>query len=187
VKLVARAVPRTDRTAFVQAAFINAGKTPIRGGNMQIFRDNAYAGTVRFKTALPGQAALLALGSDERIRIRVEDEAEASGKSGALKKEIVDETRSRFEITSFHDEPVTLEILDRIPVPRNKDIKVESLKGATEPTDANFEGKAGVYLWRLTLEPRKTYTIRHAFAVRYPKGLMLSQEEVDAPQGETEK
>lgn len=184
VKLVARAVPRSSTTAFVQATFENSSKAPIRGGEMQIFRDNAYSGTARLKTTLPGQTAILALGSDERIRIKVEDEAEESGKRGMFKKEIVTETRTRFEITNYHEQPVEVEILDRIPVPRNKDIKVEILKGATEPTDTKFEGKAGVYLWRLTLEPRKTYTIRHAYAVRYPKGMILSEEEVDAPEGE---
>jgi hypothetical protein len=125
---------------------------------------------------------MLALGSDERIRIRVEDEAEASGKSGTFKKENVREDRVRFDITSFHDQPVTLELIDRVPVPRNKEIKVEILKGATSPTETKFEGMAGIYLWRMTLEPRKTYTIRHAYAVRYPKGMILSEEEVDEPE-----
>jgi uncharacterized protein (TIGR02231 family) len=184
VNIVARAVPRVDNTAFVQATFTNNGKAPIRGGDMQIFRDGAFAGVAKFKTALPGQLATLALGSDERIRLRVENEAENSGKQGTFKKEVVDETRLRFDITSYHDKPVVLEVLDRVPVPRNKDIKVDIIKGSTEPTETKFEGRAGVYVWRLTLEPRKTVTIRHAYAVRYPKGMVLSEDEVDSPEGD---
>ncbi len=182
VTLVARVVPRTDSTAFAQASFTNTGKSPIRGGKMQIFRDGAYAGAANFKTTLPGQPAVLALGNDERIRVKVEDEAEESGKRGTFKKEIVSETRTRFDITNYHEQTVTLEILDRVPVPRNKDIKIEILKGATEPTDTKFEGRAGVYLWRVKLEPQKTVTIRHAYAVRYPKGMILSEQEVDEPE-----
>jgi uncharacterized protein (TIGR02231 family) len=184
VKIVARAVPRIDTTAFAQATFTNNSKAPIRGGDMQIFRDGGFAGVAKFRTALPGQAATLALGSDERIRLRVENEAEESGKQGTFKKEIVDETRLRFEITSYHDKPVVLEVLDRVPVPRSKDIKVEMIKGSTEPTETRFEGRAGVYVWRLTLDPRKTVTIRHAYAVRYPKGMILSEDEVDAPEAD---
>ncbi len=179
VKLIARAVPSEAPVAFASARFTNTGKTPIRGGEMQIFRDGAFSGTVNLRTVLPGEDATLALGSDERIRIRVEEEASGSGGRGTLKKENVDEHRVRFDITSLHDEPVMLEVLDRVPVPRSKDIKVEMLKGATPPTESKFEGRAGIYMWRLMLEPRKLVTITHAYSVQFPKGRLLSEEEVE--------
>jgi uncharacterized protein (TIGR02231 family) len=179
VKLIARAVPSEAPTAFASARFTNTGKTPIRGGEMQIFRDGAYSGAVSMRTVLPGEDTTLALGSDERIRIRVEEEASGSGSRGTLKKENVDERRVRFDITSMHDEPVVLEVLDRVPVPRNKDIKVEMLRGATPPTESKFEGRAGIYMWRLTLEPRKQVVITHAYSVQFPKGRLLSEEEVE--------
>lgn len=179
VKLIARAVPSEAPAAFASARFTNSGKNPIRGGEMQIFRDGAYSGTASLRTVLPGEDTVLALGSDERIRIRVQEEASGSGERGTLKKENVDEHRVRFDITSLHDEPVVLEVLDRVPVPRSKDIKVEMLKGATPPTESKFEGRAGIYLWRLTLEPHKQVTITHAYAVHYPKGRLLSEEEVE--------
>jgi uncharacterized protein (TIGR02231 family) len=177
VKVRARALPRIERTAYVQALFKNTRDAPIRGGEMQVFRDGSYTGTARLKTVLPGDDATLSLGSDERIRVEVRDEEEKSGKRGLFGKKIEAETRLRFELTSFHDQPVEIDVVDRLPVPRNKEVEVETLKGATPPSETRFEGKDGVLVWRVTLQPRQTYIIRHAYVVRYPKGMLLNEEE----------
>jgi hypothetical protein len=70
-----------------------------------------------------------------------------------------------------------VEIIDRIPVPKDSGIKVEVLKGATAPDVQDLDGKAGVFLWRFAGTPKKTETIRHYYSVRYPSDKYLASSE----------
>ncbi len=93
-----------------------------------------------------------------------------------LGRQVLSEHRRRYEITSYHAAAFPIEVIDRVPVPKESSIKVDVLEGATPPTTKDFDGKAGVYLWRLAGTPKKTETIRHLYSVRYPgdKTLALS-------------
>ncbi len=116
-------------------------------------------------------------GVDERIRIVVRDEKAESGRRGVLGRQVLSEHRRRYEITSYHAAAFPIEVIDRVPVPKESGIKVEVLEGATPPTAKDFDGKAGVYLWRLAGTPKKTETIRHLYSVRYPSDKMLAQSD----------
>jgi hypothetical protein len=73
--------------------------------------------------------------------------------------------------------PVAVQVLDRVTVSRNNDVKVEVLKGATDPTKKDLDGRAGVYAWEFTAEPQKTVAIRHYYSVRYPRDRVLTRTE----------
>ena len=118
-------------------------------------------------------------GADERIRVAVRDEAAQSAQRGFLSKQNVKETRERFEVTSFHPTPVAVEVIDRIPVSKHADVHVEILKGATEPSVRDLDGKAGVMLWKFDAQPQKMTTIRHYFSVQAPKDRRLTEGEAD--------
>ena len=80
------------------------------------------------------------------------------------------EVRQRFEITNYHPTAIPIEVLDRIPISKNADVHVEILKGATEPTTKDLDGKAGVWLWKLDPAPQQTVTIHQAYSVHIRRG-----------------
>jgi uncharacterized protein (TIGR02231 family) len=178
--LVARAVMSVDPTARIEATFNYAKETPIAAGRMQLYRDGAYVGAASLPLLLPGADVRLPFGVDERIRIVVREEKAESGQRGLLNRQRLEEHRRRYEITSYHAAAFPIEVIDRVPVPKDSGIKVEVLDGATAPTTRDFEGKAGVYCWRLAGTPKKTETIRHLYAVRYPADRMLARSESPA-------
>jgi hypothetical protein len=92
-------------------------------------------------------------------------------------RQALSEHRRRYEITSYHTTALPIEIIDRVPVPKESGITVQVLDGATPPTVRDLDGKAGVYLWRLDGTPRKTETIRHYYSVRYPSDRSLAATE----------
>lgn len=173
-ELVARAVMAVDPTARLEAAFHYTRETPIEAGRLQLYRDGAYVGSANLPLLLPGSDVRVPFGVDERIRIVVRDEKAESGRRGVLGRQLLSEHRRRYEITSYHATAFPIEVIDRVPVPRESAIKVEVLEGATPPTEKDFDGKAGVYLWRLPGTPRKTETIRHLYSVRYPSEKSLA-------------
>ncbi len=121
--------------------------------------------------------SMVPFGVDNRIRIVVRDEKAESGRRGVLGKQTENEHRRRYEITSYHATALPIEVIDRVPVPKDAGIKVEVLDGATPPAEKDFDGKAGVYLWRLPGTPKKTETIRHLYSVRYPADRVLAQSD----------
>jgi uncharacterized protein (TIGR02231 family) len=177
VELVARANLSKARSAYLEAKVKYKGDVPIDTGVVQLFRDDAFVGQAGLPLVLPNDEMRMPFGVDDRVRILVRDEQQDSGDRGVINKTQVDQHKRRFEVTSFHTVDIPIEIVDRVPVPRNDDIKVEILEGATPPTEKNLEGLQGVYLWRLPGTPRKTETIRHYYSVRFPRDLELAPVE----------
>jgi len=166
-----------EPTARLEAAFHYGKDTPIEAGRLQLYRDGAFVGTANLPLLLPDSDVRVPFGVDERIRILVREEKAESGARGVLGRQVQSEHRRRYEITSYHVAAIPIEVIDRVPVPKDSGIKVEVLDGATPPTEKDFDGKAGVYLWRLPGTPRKTETIRHLYSVRYPSDKVLTQSE----------
>jgi uncharacterized protein (TIGR02231 family) len=175
VDLVARVVPTVSRAAHLEVKFKYERDIPIEAGTMQLYRDGAFVGEAEQATFLPGAEVRMPFGVDERIRVSVRDEEAKSAERGVFGKQTVKETRQRFEITSFHPSPVLVEVIDRVPVSRHSDIHVEILKGATEPTTKELDGKAGIFLWRFDAQPQKLTAIRHFYSVRYPQDRQLEE------------
>lgn len=180
VDLVARVVPSASHAAHLEAVFKYQEQLPIEAGQLQLYRDGDYVGAADIPAYLPGAEVRMPFGSDERIRIAIRDEQAQSGQRGVINKQTIKETRQRFDITSYHPTPITVEIVDRIPVSRDSNVHVEVLKGATEPSARDFEGKPGVFLWRLDAQPQKTLSVRHYYSIQYPSGRQLEQSEMEA-------
>lgn len=176
-ELVARAVLSVETLARLEATFTYERDVPIEAGRVQLYRDGSYIGLASLPLLLPGSDVRVPFGVDERIRINVRDERAESGRRGMLNKQILSEHRRRYEITSYHGTALPIEVIDRVPVPKESDIKVEVLDGATAPSIRDLDGKEGVYLWKLPGTPRKTEMIRHYYSVRYPGDRMLSRQE----------
>jgi uncharacterized protein (TIGR02231 family) len=176
-ELVARAVLSVETLARLEATFTYERDVPIEAGRLQLYRDGSYIGMAALPSLLPGSDVRVPFGVDERIRINVRDERAQSGRRGMLNKQTLSEHRRRYEITSYHGTALPIEVVDRVPVPQESDIKVEVLEGATAPTVRNLDGKEGVYLWKLPGTPKKTESIRHYYSVRYPSDRMLSPAE----------
>jgi len=177
VDLIARVNLAAAPTAYLEAKVSYQGEVPIDQGKVQLYRDDAFIGVAGLPLVLPGDEVRLPFGVDERVRIAVRDEKEESGNSGVLNKQQIDQRKRRFEVTSFHTIALPIEVVDRVPVSRHEDIKVELLEGATPPTTKDLNGLQGVYLWRLPGTPRKTETIRHFYSVKYPRDMELAPSE----------
>jgi uncharacterized protein (TIGR02231 family) len=179
VDLVARVVPSAGHEAHLEATFKYSESLPIEAGQLELYRDSAYVGEADTPAFLPGADVRMPFGVDERMRVTIRDEAGQSGQKGLLNRQTVKETRRRIDITNYHPTVIAVEVLDRIPVSKNEDIHVEILKGATDPTVKDLDGKAGVWLWKLEPPPQQTVTIHQAYSVQYPAGRQL-QETIDS-------
>lgn len=179
VDLTARVIPTASRSAYLEALFTYQGDVPMQGGQVQLYRDGALVGLARMGSLLPGAEARIPFGVDERVRVVVRDEPKQSGDEGLVSKHRIQEHKQRYEVTNYHSIPITVEIIDRLPVTENKDVRIDVLKGATATTENDLNGKSGVMLWRQTTGPQQTFTVRHYYSVRYPADRELREREVE--------
>ena len=177
VALVARIVPSASRAAHLEALFKYERDVPIESGSLQLYRDGAFVGEAETNVFLPGAEVRMPFGADERIRVAVHDEQAQSAQRGVISRQVLKETRRRYDITNYHPAAVAVEVIDRVPVSKHVDVHVEILKGATEPTGKDVDGKAGVLMWKFNAEPQKPVSIRHYYSVQYPKDRRLEETE----------
>jgi uncharacterized protein (TIGR02231 family) len=177
VGLVARVLPAQRHSAFLEATFKFERDAPLEAGTLKLYRDGAYVGEARSAACLPGSDVRVPFGVDERIKVNVRDESAQSAERGVISKQVTRETRQRFEVTNYHAITIPVEIVDRVPVSRNADVKVEVLKGATEPTQRDLDGKAGLLLWRFDAPPQQLQTVRHYYSIKYPRDRVLETTE----------
>lgn len=182
VELVARVVPSADRIAHLLADFKYSRDVPLEGGQLQLYRDGAYVGEAATAAFLPGAKVSMPFGADERIHVEIHDEPAQSAERGVISKQFVKETRRRFDITSFHSAPIAVEVIDRVPVSQNADVRIDLIKGETEPTTKDADGRPGVLSWRFDAQPQKPVSIHHGYAIQYPKDRQLV-ETYDQPPG----
>lgn len=167
-KLVTQVAPRKSTKAFLAARFTNSEKLPLQGNKMTVFVDGVLIGSTRMPTILPGEEATLPMGQDRRVQIVVSDQGGKGGNSGVISKQRSDVTDLIYEITNRRSAETTVEVKDAYPVSRDKAIKVQIDKKATEPDEKDFEDKAGVIVWRKILQPAETWKINQAYKVSYP-------------------
>ena len=134
---------RSNAAPILETKFTYEGEVPIDSGVVQLFRDDAFVGMGELPMVLPGADVRIPFGQDQRIRIVVHDEREESGNVGMVIRDQVNQRRRRFEITSFHSVAMPIEIIDRVPVARDNDIRIDVLKGATPPTTVGPQWPCG--------------------------------------------
>ena len=168
VVLAIRAVPEVDTNAYLEARFTLDSTEPLQAGIMQFYRDGAFIGRRQVPTFLPQDEVNLPFGQDERVRVEVFPEQEESRDGGTFRRTAIEDRRVRYQVTSFHSQPVDLEVLARIPIAQNEDIEVEIHDQATPFDEQDVEGNRGVLMWQRRAQSGEPIEIRHYYSIRYP-------------------
>ncbi len=173
VELVTRVVPELDTSAYLEARFTLTSTEPLQAGIMQFYRDGAFIGRRPVQTFQPQDEINLPYGQDERVTVEVFPEQQDSRGGGTFRRTAVEDRRVRYEITSFHDRPVDLEVLARVPIPQNEDITVAVSDEATPADQRDVEGNSGVLMWERRARPGEPVVIRHYYSIRFPEDEQL--------------
>lgn len=174
--LVTRVVPRQNTQAFLTARFMYDKNLPLYGSDMTVFVDGAFAGYSEMPTALPQSEVVLPVGQDRRIEVSAKTQGGEGGRGGIISKRKTEVTDYLFELTNRRSSPSDVEVFDRYPVARDKDIDVDVPKSATEPDERDVDDKPGVVVWKKTLGPGETWQIRHQYSVSYPAQAVLQTQ-----------
>jgi uncharacterized protein (TIGR02231 family) len=163
-----RAVPAVSDSAFLTARFKNKSGAPYVGGNAVLYRDGAFAGTVPLAFTAPEAELTLGFGIDDKVGVTRTTLDRKTGERGLISSEKTDELRYKIKVENRHARPISIVVLDQLPVPEAKTITVQPLPETTPPTESAVDGKRGVVSWRHNYAAGETKEIIHAFAIRWP-------------------
>jgi uncharacterized protein (TIGR02231 family) len=160
-------VPKVDPAAFLLAKVTDYGQYHLLPGVASIFYQDTYVGQSMIDPRTVGDTLLLSLGRDEAITIKRTKPVDVKSEKkiiGDTKKEVIE-----YEITIKNNKraPISIEILDQVPISRQKDIAVEV--DEKKLSNAEYNSTYGKLLWKVTLEGNSSKKIRFGYTLKYPK------------------
>ena len=169
VELAVRTVPKIIPKAYLFARAKYNGAAPLLPGPVSVFRDGVFIGKSQIKLLRPNEEFKLSFGVDDKIRVKYRLETGERSKEGIIRNRRRVERRYRTTVQNFHDRPIEVSVMDQIPVPQDKRIKVELLKDSTKPTDRDPDGKRGIVTWTHTYDPNEKRVIQFGYSISYPR------------------
>lgn len=172
-ELIVRAAPTDKEAAILFTDVTLDGINNLQNVEVTLTRDGHYVGTGDWPNLIAGAPLQLPYGYDEGIDIDVVTLPPEDGDSGLFGSKRVVQERRLIRVTNNHSESRAVEIFDRTPVSGHEDIRVRTLRGATEPTARDMDGKEGLVMWRKTLAAGESWEITHAYSVTFPEDKQL--------------
>jgi uncharacterized protein (TIGR02231 family) len=160
-------VPKVDPAAFLLAKVTDYGQYHLLPGRASIFYQDTYVGQSMIDPRTVGDTLLLSLGRDEAITIKRTKPVDVKSEKkiiGDTKKEVIE-----YEITIKNNKraPISIEILDQVPISRQKDIEIEV--DEKKLSNAEYNATYGKLLWKVNIEGNSSKKIRFGYTLKYPK------------------
>jgi len=157
-------VPKLSDGAFLLAKVPDYGQYNLLPGQANLFFQGMYVGQSTINPVTTADTLLVSLGRDNKISVKrnqLKDFTKKQVIGGNIK-----ETKG-YEIFVRNNNifPVNLELLDQIPISKNKEIEVQ----LEDNGGAQYSEDYGRLLWKLDLKSGQTQNIRFVYSVKYPK------------------
>ncbi|MFZ1469719.1 MAG: DUF4139 domain-containing protein [Paracoccaceae bacterium] len=168
----ARAVPRSDDSAYVMASFVN-GDEPLLAGDALIFREGVLVGgTDMLGYIAPGQEAELAFGALDTIRIKRDMPVRSGGQTGFLTTSNEQSEEAVITVENLGSESWPVRLLDQVPYTEQTDLSIE-VTASPEPTETDVDAQRGILAWDFPLAAGEKKTVTLGYTMSWPKGLVL--------------
>lgn len=165
--LSTRTAPKVEANAYLYATFKLLKGTPLLPGRVYLFRDGTFVGQNELPLLAPGVDHDLGFGVDDQIKVKFTVLEEKRGETGLISTSRVDSRNFRVTVKNLHERAIDIKVIDRLPVSRNDEIKVE-FTGKTAPSTEALDDKRGVFAFDAKLEPDEEKTLDYGYKVTWP-------------------
>ena len=157
-------VPKLNDGAFLLAKVADYGQFNLLQGQANLFFEGMYVGQSTINPVTTADTLLISLGRDNKVSVKRNQLKDFTSKQiiGGNIKEIIG-----YEIFVRNNNKfaINLEILDQIPLSKNKEIEVQ----LDDNGGADYIEDYGKLLWRLKLDAGQTQKVKSIYSVKYPK------------------
>lgn len=152
------AQPIVDSAVYLKATASNTSSYQLLTGPVAVFLGSDSVGRTSLPDLAPGSEMTFWLGTDRRIEAKRTTVSKDTTTEGVFDKREVTRWQERIELTSTLDSRATVEVVDRIPVSHNEQIKVEITTCTPAlATDAKYlkdERPFGILKWVIPIAAR---------------------------------
>lgn len=164
-------IPKVNKEAFLLANIVDWEKYNLLEGEANIFFENTYIGKTVLDLRNVSDTLNISLGRDKNVQVNREKVKDFNTKKFlGTKKE---DTRVwKTTVKNNKSQPVSIAILDQIPISTSQEIEVEAenLSGGILNTGT------GEVKWKLELQPTERKELELKYKVKYPKNRTLTIE-----------
>ena len=140
-------------------------------GRLNVYFNGRFLGETYLAEKKPGEPFYLNLGADRAVTIKrekIKDHKKETFFGAVDRKTIIREFEYKLTLENLKDSPVLLKIEDRVPVSATDKIQVKDIRLIPEPSQENYQDKAGVMLWEMKMLAGEKKEIQIDFNVSYP-------------------
>ena len=157
-------IPRLDKGAYLLAYTTEWGQYNLIPGTANIFFEGAYVGQSYLNPNVPTDSLAISMGKDDGVIIKRNALKDLSSTKmiGANKTQVF---TYETEIKNTKKTNIDIEIVDQIPVSKNKqiEIKLEDAGGA------KLDETTGKLTWKLNLVGNESKKLKFTYSVKSPK------------------
>ena len=180
--LVVRTVPRLDPLAYLYAKVVLPKTSgPILPGSVSLFRDGTFVGQGRVPQLAAGEDHELGFGADDLVKVKRVVQEDKKGESGVFTTTRAEERNYTITVKNLRANTITVQVLDRIPVSMQQDIKVDATF-KPQPTKKDFNDRRGTVAWEMSLAPDQESLIAFGYKVSAPAGKPMQYRELTPQQ-----
>lgn len=159
------AVPKLEPSVFLLAKITDYGRFNLLPGVANIFYQDTYIGQTTVNPHTVTDTLLLSLGRDEQITVKRVQPKDFTEKRKVFSNTIKETYTYEIAIKNNKSIPIKVEILDQIPVSKQKEIVVELL----EYEGATYNNEFGKLKWEIEIPANQNKRVRFSYSVKYPK------------------
>jgi uncharacterized protein (TIGR02231 family) len=182
------ATPVLTPHVYREASVINTSGHAFLSGPVNVYLDNRFMGRAELPTVAQGETFVIGLGADPRLRAS-RDLADKTEKTQGGNRIL--QLSVRVQIENFHDRPVAVRILDRLPHTDRMDALRVTLGKLSDPlaTDALYlstDRLLGILRWDIDVPASSSgssaRTLTYDYTLEFDRNLSLTT--LGAPQQE---
>lgn len=161
--------PLLNENVFLTAKIKDWEKYDLLAGEASIYAEGSYAGKTFIDPYQTTEELVISLGVDPTLVVERKQINNLKDKSLFGSTRIINKN---YEITLKNNKAsdVIIKLYDRIPIPQNKEIKIDKINYG----DANYDEKKGILIWDLNVPSKQTVKKQLSFEIKYPKGKKIN-------------
>jgi uncharacterized protein (TIGR02231 family) len=174
-KLQVQIKPQLSNSAMLVAHTKLKGDSPILAGQVNLFRDGAFVGQLNMPMLRPDESKNLGFGIDDQVSVTRRALKDEKGEAGIIGKDSTLDRHFLTEIKNLHNQPITISVLQTIPVSKDERIKVKlSPEHTTEGFKKDSDNIKGQLEWSFTLGAKENKDIKLGWHVSWPEDFVIN-------------
>lgn len=164
------AAPRQSPFAVLTATLREVEDLRLQTGYVAIYYGRTYVGRTYLQAWQVSDSLILSLGADEGIALERTLKKDESAKN-FLGNKTVKTTTYAIAVRNNKKVPVSLVLMDQVPLSRNTELEVKSQAGQ----GGSIDPESGFVRWDLELAPGAREELRFSYELRHPKGRRVEE------------